>query len=1229
MPSLSGDLFTLGADAGFEEGFVTGRVGGRAGATFDVSAEICHGINLRADAQIGGQVEGKLTVLLPSLRAEGQAFASAGVAGQIKIDPNLFDQFGLTGNLEAAAEAAVAGRIALGLDAEVLAELGLQVLDGLAAELFLVFLREVTIEAGVWGKAAYSAMARGYVEINGNLLNDEDAGFHLGGGYAVGLEGGYGVDYFVGINFDNVRRFYIYAVDRITEEIVLEMRRQLPPRAALLTELVELLLPICLNSAYDLGQKTVLGTITTPEQAIVPFLQAVAEGLQKWLLDKLSQLADRLVSQLLDQTLTLLYQDQLSAGQRADVHASVDALIPLIGAGRPDINLLADIIGHLVNIADALGETDGWQREITLLWTTVACANAVRNITAEAGLGGTVLGFGAHVRAFHRPMPAVVPDLVQTEYAAVLGGSYPAIGFDDAIDYLVEVGLEPELRQHLPELVEVLDQLTDLFEITAGDIVEFSLRGGMGTGVSDTDLYLKLRDYCRQQIDGVVLGRVFPILYAYATADEALLYLDEVARPAFRLLSDFIFERLDALAGNPASLNDIAFFTSFGEALSAVIYKIFVRNVVVIDQVLSQTIYAGLSAGFGLLEDEVRSNATGVLVTDTLDNIADYLPIPEPTPDRVAALQAFLGELFAAGQESFGLGVMSAYRLNRLRELKLAVLESIGGQIDWTFDKDMLQTSIDNFTSCTFIPDEAALRQLVALQLEILGDQAAIALRRVPPALITLGLALTAPTVAAIEEGVRIWVDQLEQWWLAAQEAAAPYLALAAQAHERAREHLEAWEEALEDAEDALSADSLLDDIVDALESQGEANLQAAASAIGLGGPLTDSLIAAFVDGTFPAAEVAFRPLIRAALDAMAAATGALADVIAGALSADEAMTAFGDDLVVALTGGGTPAAFLVEASIAGYSPFTALTGSDFEAIVRAVAGDEVADYLSTAWTERAAAAADAAAAEGYEAQAEAEGADERRDDYLAEAGTGQVAVHIASPISLDLDGRNAWVYPATVPVVVSVTGARAGYLAADVPRLFVSLNGQALDVPALGWTVGDGGARLQWHGVLTPADHGVRPGMNTLEVSVADGTDHVARAMAVFIVDLAAEGLSGPLVVRPDLSVFNTPGDDHRHAVQETVVFEWQGAGDLDLTGWRLMDASGRHRYHFGPLALAAGTTLAVHSGGDPADNTVDAGGGHVYWGRRAAVWNNRGDVVRLVDRHGVLRCSYVYPER
>lgn len=96
MPTLSGDLFTLGANAGFQEGFVKGRVGGRAGATVDVTAEICHGINLRADAEIGAQIEGKLTLLLPSLRAQGQAFASAGVAGQLKIDPNLFDQFGLT-----------------------------------------------------------------------------------------------------------------------------------------------------------------------------------------------------------------------------------------------------------------------------------------------------------------------------------------------------------------------------------------------------------------------------------------------------------------------------------------------------------------------------------------------------------------------------------------------------------------------------------------------------------------------------------------------------------------------------------------------------------------------------------------------------------------------------------------------------------------------------------------------------------------------------------------------------------------------------------------------------------------------------------------------------------------------------------------------------------------------------------------------------------------------------
>lgn len=1102
--------------------------------------------------------------------------------------------------------------------------LGLQFLDGLAAELFLAFLREVTIEAGVWGKAAYSAMARGYVEVNGNLLRDEEAGFHLGGGYAIGLEGGYGVDYFVGINFDNVRRFYIYAVDRITQEIVLELHRQLPPRAALLTELVELLLPICLHSAYDLGQKSVLGGIATPEQAVVPFLQAVAEGLQRWLMDKLSQLATRLISDRLDDALTQLYNGDLAPAQRDEVHASVDALIALIGAGRPDINLLADIIGHLLNIADALGELAGWQRSVVLLWTTVACAHAVRNISAEAGMGGSVLGFGAHVRAFHRPMPTVTPDIVQMEYAAVLGGSYTTVGFDDAVDYLTAVGLEPELRQRLPDLAQMLDLLTELFDLTVGDVVDFGLRGAMGAGVSDTDLYHKLRDFCRGQIEGVVLGRVFPILYAHATSPDALLYLDEVARPAFRLLSDFVFDRLDALAGNPTSLNDQAFLTSFGEALSVVIYKIFIRNLVVIDQVLSQAIYAGLAQGFGLLADQARSDAASILVTDTLDNIADYLPIPTPTPHQTAALQHFLGELFTAGQESFGPGVMSDYRLNRLREIKLALLESIGGQIDWTFDKNMLQTSLDNFTSCAFIPDEAALRQLVALQLDILADQATIALRRVPPALAALALALSAPSVAALEEAVRTQVQGLYTAWQNVLDGALALLTLAEEARARALEHLTAWQAALEEAETTLLSDALLDDIVEELQSRGQSNLESAADDLGLSGDLTDSLIDAFVSLTFPAAEAAFRPLLRAALDAIASAVGALATIIQAALSADEALTDFRDGLVNALTGPGVPAAFLVQTSIPGYAPFTALDGEDFEAVVGAEAVAAINAYLTTAWTEWAAEQAEEALAADYESQAEAADAPSAESDYLAQVGSGQATVHIASPLSLELDERTLWVYPPTVPVVATITAARASYLHPDTPRLFVALNGRPLDVSALGWQLDAGRARLSWQGTVNPLEHGVRAGLNVLELSVADGTDAIARALATFIVDLTAEGLSGPLVVRPDLSVFDTPGNDHHNTILETVVFEWQGGTSLDLTGWRLMDASGRRRYLFGTVTLTPGAIVTVHTGGDPANDD----GEHFYWGRRAAVWNNRGDTVRLIDAQGVLRCSYVYPQ-
>jgi len=86
------------------------------------------------------------------------------------------------------------------------------------------------------------------------------------------------------------------------------------------------------------------------------------------------------------------------------------------------------------------------------------------------------------------------------------------------------------------------------------------------------------------------------------------------------------------------------------------------------------------------------------------------------------------------------------------------------------------------------------------------------------------------------------------------------------------------------------------------------------------------------------------------------------------------------------------------------------------------------------------------------------------------------------------------------------------------------------------------------------------------------------------------------------------------RDVQAEHVMLHNEGEAAVELGGWTLHDAARRpHVYSFGAACrLAAGATLRVWSGRGKDD------AGNVYWGRRAAVWNNTGDVAVLRDPEG-----------
>lgn len=86
-----------------------------------------------------------------------------------------------------------------------------------------------------------------------------------------------------------------------------------------------------------------------------------------------------------------------------------------------------------------------------------------------------------------------------------------------------------------------------------------------------------------------------------------------------------------------------------------------------------------------------------------------------------------------------------------------------------------------------------------------------------------------------------------------------------------------------------------------------------------------------------------------------------------------------------------------------------------------------------------------------------------------------------------------------------------------------------------------------------------------------------------------------------------------------EAVVVQYNGEGELDLTGWHLKDAAG-HSYTFPPFKLFKNGAVQVHTAAGT-NTAID-----LYWGERQAVWQS-GQAVLLTTPEGAAQDSYPVP--
>jgi Lamin Tail Domain len=139
------------------------------------------------------------------------------------------------------------------------------------------------------------------------------------------------------------------------------------------------------------------------------------------------------------------------------------------------------------------------------------------------------------------------------------------------------------------------------------------------------------------------------------------------------------------------------------------------------------------------------------------------------------------------------------------------------------------------------------------------------------------------------------------------------------------------------------------------------------------------------------------------------------------------------------------------------------------------------------------------------------------------------------------------------------------------------------------------------------------RPGVNVVQVAVSDGKTTQAGNSVMFFVTIV-DAVAPPIAIVE--LIHDPPGPDPQ---AERTVLRCNSDSTVDMTGWTLRDLA-RHVYRFPSVTLQPGDSLTVWTGQGSDDLP------NLYWGRRAAVWNNTGDSAILSDERGQIIARFQY---
>lgn len=752
---LSGEIFTADAAAGFDAGVVRGDVGSDARLRYASRFELCHGLAAELSTEAAAQAAADAGLLwLLAAGADGEALAAAGLQLDVQVTTDVFDRIGLSAELAAFAELAVAGELSVGLDVRDVARLAAEVLSGAALEVFMALLREVRIEAGVWGKLSLSAAARVRMNLRGSLASDADAGFVLEHGAEAGMGAGMGYEFYGGVRFTNPKRFFLVAVDVVTGEILRQARSVAPPGLRDQLGPLEFVLPACLGAAYELGQVAAANLIANPGQAGRVFVDCMLAELQRYTLDMLALAAASAVADAVRGHCEVAAQTLAPRARRAAA-TGIDSLITILRGAPLELSTVTALVDGLTGTLDALAPRSrpAWRAPLCALWLAVAAADAIRQgvTSAQANASVGLIGLGTAAAAAATIELPELPAVVREQIEATTGPIPGRLSLAAAVDELVRTQLLPALSQVVPGATALVEQLSRNLGVTTSGVLELALRAATRDDLTQTQLYGGLRRVAGTALDDLAADQVLPALAGLlGEGSDARIWLDEVAAPALAMMRTLVLGRLDALVAGttPAGFED-----TFRTALSLMVSKIVLSNVVVLGDILHRHVTESVSSAATELAGQVRADPRHVVSAGLTELARSVLPATlRPPADLADAASDLAAEMLLALSDATSDDVLTAEHRAQVRDLARRVLFSVFGEADLR-DTDTAESFVASVAACAYLPAPEALVELVGLQTAALGRQLAVAMPRILTAVGEFFLR-TSP-LGAVEAAVR------------------------------------------------------------------------------------------------------------------------------------------------------------------------------------------------------------------------------------------------------------------------------------------------------------------------------------------------------------------------------------------------------------------------------------------------------------------------------------------